>query len=153
VLVFNNGPRPGGAYSSVDEIVLPVDSEGRYDYSPGKAYGPKEPVWSYTTPKKTDFFAIMMSGAQRLPNGNTLIATGFSGTIFEVTPEREVVWKYNVPIDFKPGRGTMLFFGGSLNPVFRAYRYAPTYPGLSNRELKPGMTIDELFAKPMKDKQ
>ncbi len=153
VLVFNNGPRPAGAYSSVDEIVLPVDSEGRYEYSPGMAYGPKEPVWSYTEPKKTDLFAIFMSGAQRLPNGNTLIATGFSGTIFEVTPEKEVVWKYNVPIDFKPGRGTMTFFGGSRNPVFRAYRYAPTYPGLANRELKPGMTIDELFSKPVKDKQ
>jgi hypothetical protein len=153
VLVFNNGPRPNGAYSSVDEIVLPVDSEGRYVRSPGEPYGPKEPVWSYTGPKKTDLFAIFMSGAQRLPNGNTLIATGFSGTIFEVTPENEVVWKYNVPIDFKPGRGTMLFFGGSRNPVFRAYRYAPTYPGLANRELKPGITIDELFAKSIKDKQ
>jgi hypothetical protein len=153
MLVFNNGPRPDGSYSSVDEVALPVDSEGRYACSPGKPYGPKEPVWSYTAPKKTDFYAMMMSGAQRLPNGNTLIATGFSGTIFEVTPEKEVAWKYNVPIDFKPGRGTMTFFGGSRNPVFRAYRYAPTYPGLANRELKPGMTIDELFAKPVKAKQ
>jgi hypothetical protein len=154
VLVFNNGPRPDGAYSSVDEIVLPVDPDGRYVRSPGEAYGPKETFWSYTAaPKKTDFYAIFMSGAQRLPNGNTLIATGFSGTIFEVTPQNEVVWKFNVPIDFKRGRGTMLFFGGSRNPVFRAYRYAPTYPGLANRELKPGMTIDELFSKPVKGKQ
>jgi len=38
-----------------------------------------------------------MSGAQRLPNGNTLICTGFSGTIFEVTPEKETVWDYINP--------------------------------------------------------
>jgi hypothetical protein len=153
MLVFNNGGRPDSSYSSVDEIVLPVDSMGRYARSPGEPYGPKEPIWSYTAPNKTDLFAIFMSGAQRLPNGNTLIATGFSGTIFEVTPQKKIVWKYNVPIDFKPGRGTMLFFGNSRNPVFRAYRYAPTYPGLANRELTPGVTIEELAPKPVKSKQ
>ena len=31
LLVFNNGPeRPGGNYSSVDELVLPADSQGHY---------------------------------------------------------------------------------------------------------------------------
>src|SRR5207248_6947015 len=40
VLIFNNGmKRTGGAYSTVDEIVLPVDGKGRYDYSKGKPYG------------------------------------------------------------------------------------------------------------------
>ena len=34
-----------------------------------------------------------MSGAQRLPNGNTLICDGVSGTIFEVAPDRTVVWQ------------------------------------------------------------
>lgn len=153
LLVFNNGPHRDGNYSSVDEIALPVDAEGRYVRSPDQPFGPQEPTWSYTAPKKTDFFAVMMSGAQRLPNGNTLISTGFSGTIFEVTPQKEVVWKCNVPIDFKPGRGTMMFFGSSGNPVFRAYRYAPTYPGLAGRELKPGMTLDEIFSKSVKGKQ
>ena len=74
VLVFNNGlGRPGGSYSSVDEIVLPVDARGRYVRESGAAYGPKEPVWRFTAPKRTDFFASIMSGAQRLPNGNTLV--------------------------------------------------------------------------------
>jgi hypothetical protein len=35
-----------------------------------------------------------MSGAQRLPNGNTLICEGMKGIIFEVTPKKEVVWNY-----------------------------------------------------------
>src|SRR5262249_12700676 len=73
VLVFNNGMRrTGGAYSSVEEIVLPVAANGRYEYTPGKAFGPERPVWTYAAPKRTDFYAPFISGAARLPNGNTL---------------------------------------------------------------------------------
>jgi hypothetical protein len=87
VLIFNNGMRrTGGAHSTVDEIVLPVDAKGHYQYTPGKAFGPDKPTWSYAAPKRTDFYAPFISGAQRLPNGNTLICSGTNGTIFEVTP-------------------------------------------------------------------
>ncbi|HEV3445299.1 MAG TPA: aryl-sulfate sulfotransferase [Gemmataceae bacterium] len=95
ILLFNNGgERPDGSYSSVDELALPVDSQGRYLVKPGKA----EPVWSYSAPKKADFFSSFISGAQRLPNGNTLICSGANGTVFEVTPEKEIVWKYVNPV-------------------------------------------------------
>lgn len=133
VLVFNNGGnRPDGTYSSVDEIVVPVDAEEpqaglvsgvRYDYQPGKAYGPAESVWSYTAPKKTDFHSFFISGAQRLPNGNTLICSGANGTIFEVTPDKQVVWKYANPI--KGGLGSPGGFampprpGQVLTPIVR----------------------------------
>jgi hypothetical protein len=106
ILVFNNGGgQPRGNHSSVDEIVLPVDAKGRYAYKPGTAYGPDKAVWSYTAPKKSHFFAPLMSGAQRLPNGNTLICTGFSGTLFEVTPKGETVWRYIVPNDTRSSPG------------------------------------------------
>jgi hypothetical protein len=112
LLVFNNGgARADGHYSSVDEIVLPVDGQGRYAHQPGAAFGPEKPVWSYTAATKTEFFAPLMSGAQRLPNGNTLICTGLSGTIFEVTPAKELVWKYAAPADSRLGPG-----GGALRP-------------------------------------
>jgi len=102
--VFNNGPgRPGGDYSSVDEIVLPVDAEDRYVREPGIAYGPQEPVWRYTAPRKTDFFVGFMSGAQRLPNGNTFICDGVTGTMFEVTPKEEIVWKHTFSADSGSG--------------------------------------------------
>jgi Arylsulfotransferase (ASST) len=98
VLVFNNGlKRIGGAYSTVDEIVLPVDDKGRYEYTSGKAFGPEKAVWSYTAPKRIDFYAPFISGAQRLPNGDTLICSGTNGTVFEVTPMNEIVWKYVNP--------------------------------------------------------
>ena len=33
-------------------------------------------------------------GQQRLPNGNLLITVSEAGYVFEVTPERKVVWSY-----------------------------------------------------------
>jgi hypothetical protein len=133
VLVFNNGlGRPGGDYSSVDEIVLPVDARGRYGREPGRAYGPEEPVWRGTAPGK-GFFAAFMSGAQRLPNGNTLICHGVSGTILEVAPNQELVWEYirratePMPSDSGIAPGT--------SPVFRAYHYGLDYPGLAGKDL------------------
>jgi hypothetical protein len=106
LLLFNNGgERPDGSYSSVDELVLPVDSQGRYALKPGTAYGPDKPVWSYTAPKKEDFYSSFISGAQRLANGNTFICSGANGTLFEVTPEKEIVWKYVNPVKGGPPVG------------------------------------------------
>jgi hypothetical protein len=151
ILVFSNGGgRPGGNYSSVEEIVPAVDATGKYTQTPGGRFGPEESVWSYAAPKKSDFFAPLMSGAQRLPNGNTLICTGYGGTIFEVTPKGDTVWKYIVPNDSRSLFGSFsnpgLIFGGTVagNPVFRAYRYANDYPGLAGKELPAGKTIDGL---------
>jgi hypothetical protein len=98
VIVYNNGAkRPGGEYSSVDEIILPVDEDGYYHRKNGKAWGPAEPIWSYSAPKKSDFYSSFISGAHRLPNGNTMICSGANGTIFEVTLDKEIVWKYLNP--------------------------------------------------------
>lgn len=55
-----------------------------------------------------------ISGAQRLANGNTLICSGAAGTIFEVTPDKDIVWKYIYPaLDRGPGRGG---FGPAMGP-------------------------------------
>jgi hypothetical protein len=114
VMVFNNGNgRPDGAYSSVDELALPVDAEGKYARDSRGAFEPAKPVWSYTAPKKSDFYSFFISGAQRLANGNTVICSGASGTVFEVTPDNETVWKYVNPVKgtnpFAPGRPGQLF--------------------------------------------
>jgi hypothetical protein len=127
MLVFNNGNnRPGGPYSSVDELVLPVDASGKYTRKAGLAFGPDKPVWSYTTEKKTDFFAFFISGAQRLPNGNTLVCSGPDSTVFEVTADKQVVWKFQNPNrgGFGPpgGPGGFVMFGfpgmGQILPTF-----------------------------------
>jgi hypothetical protein len=118
ILVFNNGvQRKDGSYSSVDELALPVDSQGRYTLSPGKAFGPDQPVWRYAAPKKEDFFSSFISGAQRLPNGNTLICSGANGTIFEVTREKEIVWKYVNPAKRSTPFGKPPRAGQLMSPI------------------------------------
>ena len=63
-------------------------AKGQYAREPGTAFGPDKAVWSYSAPKKSDFYSFFISGAQRLPNGNTLICSGTNGTLFEVTPDQ-----------------------------------------------------------------
>jgi hypothetical protein len=108
LLVFNNGGgRPGGDFSSVDELVLPFEPERGFVRAPDAAFGPTEPVWSYSD-REGGFFSSFISGAQRLPNGNTLIISGTQGRIFEVTPDKRVVWDYLNPF----GGETPLMAGG-----------------------------------------
>lgn len=95
VIIFNNGQgRPDGTYSTIEEIVLPVDKNGAYALEPGLAWGPEETHWTYSAPVKTDLYSSFISGAHRLPNGNTLICAGASGTLFEVTADKKLVWKF-----------------------------------------------------------
>ncbi|UCF50377.1 MAG: aryl-sulfate sulfotransferase [Thermoplasmatales archaeon] len=94
ILVFNNGNgRPGVDYTTIDEIVPPVDEDGNYYLEPGSSYGPEEQIWIYDT----DFFAFYVGGAQRLPDGNTIICNAPSGEFIEVTPEKVIVWEYENP--------------------------------------------------------
>lgn len=48
--------------------------------------------WSYPGETGKQFFTKFRGTSQRLPNGNTLIVSSLNGEVFEVTPNREVVW-------------------------------------------------------------
>ncbi len=97
--MFNNGAgRPGEvSFSSVIEIELPFDEKTGFQRTEGEAYAPEAPAWIYTAPTKANFFSSFISGAQRLPSGNTLIASGSKGRLFEVTREGEIVWEFLNP--------------------------------------------------------
>ncbi len=145
ILIFNNGLDRG--YSTVVEIKPPVDNRGRYALADGAAYGPARPAWEYKAANPRDFYSSEISGAHRLPNGNTLICAGVHGKFFEVTREGETVWEYVNPMV----RGGILaqgevagkdHRGHSLNAVFKIHRYEPDYAGLSGRDLTPGKVIE-----------
>jgi len=110
LLVFDNGGSSGYGFTS------PIAPDGRGAFvrptSRVLEINPVtlELVWSYTNPR---FFSTNISGAQRLPNGNTLVTAGAGGRMFEVTREGAIVWEYMYP----------LFSGAnSSNAVYRAYR-------------------------------
>ncbi|GJM43554.1 MAG: hypothetical protein DHS20C21_03960 [Gemmatimonadota bacterium] len=106
VLLFDNGLR--------ESRVLEVDpADNRV-------------VWRF---REKGFFTRSRGGAQRLPNGNTLVTESDPGYAFEVTPQGEVVWKFANPdvsdddkrsaiwrmIRFAPG--TLTFLEEGLDPV------------------------------------
>ena len=78
ILIFNDGI--GRGYSTVNEIVPPVDSAGNYNITAGAAFGPSTPIWTYVASPATNFYSAEISGAERLPNGNTLITEGMKTT-------------------------------------------------------------------------
>ncbi len=91
ILIFDNGGSGGTPpitrqYSRVIEL-----------HPPSSAV-----VWSYSCIKgacragkgTTTFYSPFLSGAQRLPNGNTLITEGTMGRLFEVTPGGTLTWEY-----------------------------------------------------------
>ncbi len=147
ISVFNN--QAGANVSAVNIIDPPIDLNGNYTYT-GGAFMPTGFHWTYYAPNPSDFYATNISGAHRLPNGNTLICEGPSGRFFEVDMDGTTVWEYVNPVS-----GTEIFNQGTSpdnTRTFRAERYAADYAGLAGRDLTPqgyiesGSTFDcEIF--------
>ena len=111
IMIFDNGGSSGyGAPSA-----LTTSGSGIYARSTSRILeinpATLELVWSY---RQANFFSTNISGAQRLPNGNTLITEGAPGRIFEITKEGEIVWEYMNPPSPYSTRNS--------NSVYRAYR-------------------------------
>ncbi|MDG2175537.1 MAG: aryl-sulfate sulfotransferase [Gammaproteobacteria bacterium] len=111
IIIFDNGGSSGyGAPSPIAQMGTGIYARATsriLEINPVTL----ELVWSYA---RANFFSTNISGAQRLPNGNTLITEGAPGRVFEITPDGDIVWEYmNPPSPFST-RGS--------NAVYRAYR-------------------------------
>ena len=104
VLIFDNG-------SHRRNLALPFSRVIEVDPSTN------EIDWEYQDSPPYNFFSPYISGARRLPNGNTLITEGMFGRMFQVTPEGEVVWEYTNPHFYIDVEGML------VNRVFRASHY------------------------------
>lgn len=163
VLLFNNGiANSDQNFSSSDEIELPLNSSGTYDRPDGQRFGPKDIVWTYENPG--ELFSPRISGAQRLPNGNTLICSGTQHLLLEVTHDADVAWVYHNPPRFRePNRRNRTGRPSDSQPkpslsnlsekelaplriqggvpledggtMFRAIKYPPDYPAFKGRDL------------------
>ena len=127
ILMFDNGCHRRGASRS---RILEVDP------------ATNEIAWEYQGTPDISFYSYNISSAERQPNGNTLIFEGAPGRIFEVTPDKVIVWEYINPYFGDRGQA------GSVNGVFRAHRYGPDHPGLQGKELDPTRynNVNQLYA-------
>ena len=57
----------------------------------------QEVFWEYGAGDGPPFFSSLMGANQRLWNGNTLITESDYGRVFEVTPDKRIVWEFNNP--------------------------------------------------------
>lgn len=84
-------PTPSGTFLVAHEgdgVVREYDRDGRV-------------VWSFDVPLERDpapghgpdGYGDQVFGAQRLPNGNTLVATGNGHSVLEVAPDGAIVWR------------------------------------------------------------
>jgi hypothetical protein len=124
VMIFDNGMnlpcvRASHQYWGMDHSrVLEIDPRRKkvvwkYDHTEDDWDFPIQPKWKFNSP--------YISGAQRLPNGNTLICEGGTGRLFEVTERKEIVWEF-----INPDR----------KAIFRAYRYGPNFQGFKGKGLQ-----------------
>lgn len=140
IIIFSNNlgkSRMPPFISSVEEITPPLDAEGNYISPIGlQPFGPTSATWRFDNSRGEiqPFYAPNVSGAERLPNGNTLISLGNQGVLHEVTADSVAVWTYQNPhgIDGPVRQGEM----PSNTMIFNAPWYAAQGEELAERDLK-----------------
>ncbi len=141
IMVFNNGlNRPGGSYSTIDVIEPPMDNNNMYTLLPNEPFGPTSLSWIYEADNVLDLYSANISGAHRLPNGNTLICEGRKGNFFEVTYDGDIVWHYVMPVSNTgpvPQGSTI-----TSSNIFRATRYGVDYLAFIGKDLTPGDPVE-----------
>lgn len=127
-LLFDNGLHRRGA--DPDLQIADIAASRVIEIDPAT----RRIVWQYMDPLAPNFFSAICSGAERLPNGNTLICEATKGRLFEVTAEKDIVWEYYSPfLVTRPN-----YWGWTLAvTVWQAHRYGPDYPGLRGKDLNP----------------
>jgi len=151
VLLFDNGGLAG--FGPLMPGLKPMVFNKLRDYSRVLEFDPVtlDIVWEYACPEaKVDadgnviepaFFSTFVSGVQRFVNGNTLVCEGQTGRVFEITPDKEIVWDFASP--FGGGDTGMGFLG--FNTIYRADRIPYSWIPLDVEMLTNGQTVTNLY--------
>jgi hypothetical protein len=117
ILLFNNGDPIERPYSTVMELEL--NATDFYTSSDVNV------VWEYGDDSNEEsFFSYVVSGVQRLDNGNTLICSGSEARVIEINSVGDKVWEFTNTEYGKIMRGEI------NTDIFRAERYPTDYPGI-----------------------
>ena len=119
-VVWHTDPNDPLTYGNHNPTMIPLGFEGAgnilvFDNGAGTGYGPirfargysrvieidpttMEVAWEYKASKHgnfdREFYSDVVSGAQRLANGNTLAVEGVMGRIIEVDRDGQIVWEH-----------------------------------------------------------
>jgi len=141
ILVYNNGNgRPGTDFSTIEILEPPLNADGTYEKMGIEPFGPEAVNWKYGDEEKDRFYSPFLSNAQFLTNGNILINAGSRGEIFEINSEKELVWKYIIPLfgDFPATQGDNV----NNNATFRAYKYSTEFVGFDGIDVQVNDPIE-----------
>merc|ERR1711907_159988 len=111
-------PNVSCSATEVFEIALPEpDSDGVYDIMT-----PPSIVWKWKLPMRCEF----VSSTQRLINGNTFINDGCGCLLYEVSPEGDLLWEFEMIEDRDIGDSYFLQFFN----CFDVHSYDYSHPGI-----------------------
>lgn len=145
MIIFNNGNGRNPTFSEVFIYELPQSPEGFYTLNASNTYDPETPEYIYdgTSVGGTEFYSGIVSSAQRLPNGNTLICEGRSGEFFEIDENEDIVWEYINPVSNTTG---LITNQGDVvtneNLTFRAIKYPLNFSGFVGKDVTPQDPIE-----------
>ena len=140
VLIFNNGVnRPGGNITSIDMVDI-LQAGSPFTIGATTPFLPATTFWTYTDTIPTSFYASNIGGVLTLTNGSFLITDGPKGEFFEIDNLSIVKWRYTNPVN---NAGPMVQgVIPTLNTVFRASFYPPTYSAFTGLSLTPTTEIE-----------
>lgn len=121
-----------------DEYPEPGGSVYEFDFDNGR-WGPEDFEWTYTQPGLN---SSGLSSYQRLGNGGSLICSGRTGELFELTETGDLAWQYRTPLlaGAPVEQGTELQLNNNL--TFRADRYPADFPAFDGQDLSSGEVIE-----------
>ena len=79
-------------------------------------------VWEYSL---KNFYSCDQGYMQKLPNGNLLVTESLRGHVFEITPDKQVVWEYYYHEEVDTTDSVDEKEPGPWNSIYRMTRYAP----------------------------
>lgn len=81
-----------------------------------------KPAWEF---RERDFYTLSQGHVQKLLNGNMLATEAEKGYVFEVTPDKKIVWEYYHPDQQNAQNSTDKEKWGLRQEIYRMTRYAP----------------------------
>ena len=119
-----------------------MNADGSYDWTPGTAYEPLSPDWSFDSEAQSPTGC----SARRLPNGNTLIADNTGAEMWEIDSMDSLVWFYISPVSFtgpvEQGYPTTNAQGQNTHSTFRIERYPLDFEGFIDQDMTPGPPVE-----------